>query len=516
MDTKTNAKHNIGTTHREVLGWVKKAAAGEELRAAKGLYLRKTEGGAFWVYRYRSPVTGKQVRAQLWADDERGVVGFPDASLEEAMTRAAALRAKVADGIDPVLAAEQARQDAEQAAALERQRLADEQRQREADAQAAALAQARRLTVRSLAEKWQTEALTRRTLKNGDVTGRKDGGKQSIAQFHLHAFDLVGDLPIELVRKSDILAVVDRLMAAGKQRVASMVLGDFRQMFAWAAERDLVASDPTASIKRSKHVGKEVARERVLSPDELRQLGPAIASARLTQRSAAGIWLALATGVRVGELLGAAWADDLPTDPKPRTKRLDALQALADAEGLKLGIVDTKARTWHLPDSKNGRDHTIHLSDFALVQLDKLAALREQLTDTTDTALSPWIFPARDNHRPVIVTSFGKQLADRQREPERVLSKRTKAAGTLALTGGKWTPHDLRRTAASLMAELGITGDVIDECLNHLIASKVRRTYIRNRREADQMRAFDALGKRLEELTTGAAGGSNVVSLRVA
>lgn len=47
------------------------------------------------------------------------------------------------------------------------------------------------------------------------------------------------------------------------------------------------------------------------------------------------------------------------------------------------------------------------------------------------------------------------------------------------------------------MASLGIIGDVIDECLNHMIESRMRRTYIRDRRTVDEARAFDALGKLL-------------------
>jgi hypothetical protein len=39
------------------------------------------------------------------------------------------------------------------------------------------------------------------------------------------------------------------------------------------------------------------------------------------------------------------------------------------------------------------------------------------------------------------------------------------------------------------MAELGVSGDVIDECLNHIIESRVRRVYVRNRRLSDQAKA---------------------------
>ena len=96
------------------------------------------------------------------------------------------------------------------------------------------------------------------------------------------------------------------------------------------------------------------------------------------------------------------------------------------------------------------------------------------------------------------------------------MSRRSKAVDALTLPGGRWTPHDLRRTAASLLAGLGISGDVIDECLNHQIESRVRRTYIRDRREADQARAFDALGERLAELAEQVAPASNVTRIRAA
>jgi hypothetical protein len=52
------------------------------------------------------------------------------------------------------------------------------------------------------------------------------------------------------------------------------------------------------------------------------------------------------------------------------------------------------------------------------------------------------------------------------------------------------------------MASLGISSDVIDECLNHMIQSRVTRIYIRDRREGEQVKAFDALGQRLAELVT--------------
>jgi hypothetical protein len=47
------------------------------------------------------------------------------------------------------------------------------------------------------------------------------------------------------------------------------------------------------------------------------------------------------------------------------------------------------------------------------------------------------------------------------------------------------------------MASLDISTDVIDECLNHMLQSRVSRIYIRDRRESQQVKAFDVLGAKL-------------------
>jgi integrase len=211
--------------------------------------------------------------------------------------------------------------------------------------------------------------------------------------------------------------------------------------------------------------------------------------------------------------MGAIWADALPTEPQARKASLDAMLALADAEDVKLGLVDLDACTWYLPTTKNQRDHAIHLSAFAVEQFKKLRELRVMLKDIDPAGESgkpsPWVFPATDAARPVCIKSFGKQLADRQRQPEQRLTNRSKAATALMLAGGKWTAHDLRRTAGTMMARLGFSTDTINECLNHISADRMARVYIRDRREADQARAFDALGAKLSELTATTTSAAN-------
>ncbi len=56
------------------------------------------------------------------------------------------------------------------------------------------------------------------------------------------------------------------------------------------------------------------------------------------------------------------------------------------------------------------------------------------------------------------------------------------------------------------MAKIGTSEDVIDECLNHVIESRVRRIYIRDRRPMEQARAFAVLGAKLHEIVNSQPG----------
>ena len=314
-------------------------------------------------------------------------------------------------------------------------------------------------------------------------------------------FPSIGTTPVDELRRADLMAIIDAQKAGDKQRTASMLFSDLKQMFSFALDREYVTSDPMATAKKARIVGAATERDRALTTSELTALAAALPQAGLGERPSAGIWLLLATGARIGELMGGIWADSLPRAAPERRARLEALQAVADNAGAKFGIVDLESRTWHLPDTKNQRDHTIWLSDFTLSQLARLRVKRPKLPDSDD--LSPWLFPGRDARRPLDVKTFGKQLADRQRPADRRLKGRSKNTGALILEGGRWTAHDLRRTAGTLMASIAISGDTIDECLNHMIESRVRRTYIRDRREAEQVNAFNALGVRLQQVVDG-------------
>lgn len=64
-----------------------------------------------------------------------------------------------------------------------------------------------------------------------------------------------------------------------------------------------------------------------------------------------------------------------------------------------------------------------------------------------------------------------------------------------------WTPHDLRRTAATHMAQLGVSRFIIGRILNHADPS-VTSVYERHDYDAEKAEALGAWGERVGQILT--------------
>jgi integrase len=176
---------------------------------------------------------------------------------------------------------------------------------------------------------------------------------------------------------------------------------------------------------------KEVARDRVLSDDELAR---AILAAREVDDRYGGIVELLAlTGQRREEVARLAW-DEL----------------------------DLTQQVWAIPKSrtKNAKPHVVQLSDQSIAVLRRMERR------------GPYVFAAHGT-KPFQHFAVAKRKLDE-------LSK---------VTG--WRLHDLRRTCVSGMARLGVAPHVADKILNHqsgtisgVAAVYQRHEFLRERKDA--------------------------------
>lgn len=307
-----------------------------------------------------------------------------------------------------------------------------------------------RLTVRGLFEDWLAKKLK----------SRKDKGSEATRSFNRDVFPFIGDIAVADIKKSHIQNIIDKMMERDVPRMAKIVVANLRQMFGFALDRELVESNPTNSIKKSA-IGSNHERDRVLNEAELIDFLKKLPQSGLAETSQCALLLQMASISRIGETVSAQWVN-----------------------------VDFERKQWLLPITKNGKSHVIFLSDFAIQQLKRL----QLITGTTK-----WVFPNAKLDGSINPKNITKQVSDRQRDCE-PFSGRTKQIDALKLSGGHWTPHDLRRTGATNMAELGALPDVIEKCLNHTEEKKMKRIYQRAAYEEQMRQAWIIWGQKLSEL----------------
>ena len=427
-----------------------------------GLVRVKKDGDVSVSFDWRFTYEGKVKQVTLGT--------YPAVSMPKIRAKREVLYQALQAQSDPVAVAavKRAERRAEQAEAAhlaaQRRRIAEEAK---ASEDAASEAFKARLTLRDLFDRWHQQ----------ELLGRKDNGAEARRLFNRDVFPILGDVPVADISRSQIVAQIDEVQMRGSGVMARALLGELRQMWGFGITRGLVESDPTSHLKRASF-GKKQERDRVLTEAEISLLKNALSQANMTRESQLCIWLILATGCRVGEMLQAKWTH-----------------------------FDFETGKWFIPaaSTKNGKSHIVWLSDFALVQLAELRAI------TGDT---PWLFPA--SFKPgvhVDLKSLTKQIRDRQRPIDaKPLKNRTvKNAQSLVLPGGRWTPHDLRRTAATIAVALGTLPHVVDKMLNHVEQNRLIRIYQRASFGTEQAEGWRVLGERLELLTRDDDGKITVV-----
>ncbi len=401
----------------------------------------RPNGERLFYFRYTN-AEGKRDRYPIGVYDPKGTNGL---SLKEARAKSGKLSRLYQSGILNIREHLEA-EEAARVAQLEAE-LAKHQREQQAIAA--------RKTVSELFEHWASI----------DLINRKDGGKEVRRMAEKDILPIIGHLAVEDVRKGHITEVTDKLLARGVNRMAKVIFSLMRQMFSFAVDRDMIEFNPTANIRKAKIGGKDTERDRILTDEEIRQLVHQLPNAGLLLTTEAAIWISLSTCCRIGELLSAEWQH-----------------------------IDLENNTWLIPEenSKNGKAHTVYLSPFAADQFKRLQTINGS---------SQWCYPNRTDSDHVCSKTITKQLTDRQRALESgVLSNRSGNAQALLLAGGRWTPHDLRRTGATMMTALGVLPEVADRCLNHTEENRVKRTYQRHSYQNEMRHAWELLGDRIELL----------------
>jgi integrase len=272
-----------------------------------------------------------------------------------------------------------------------------------------------------------------------------------------------GRLKLDEITPVRLMARCEKIKERGAAAPAVHAREIVLQVYRFIQARGLKIENPAEAIRPSA-IATFKARDRALSPSEIHTFFNALDQTATMPTLRLAIKFMLLTLVRKSEFIGATWEE-----------------------------VNFETEVWAIPKErmKAGRPHNVYLSQQAL---DVLIAFK------TCFGASSYLHPGRYETTVPISAATLNRVID----------------ATVALIRDRgeefesFTVHDLRRTASTLLHELGFNSDWIEKCLAHEQRG-VRAVY--NKAEyAEQRRAMlQAWADRLDDWVRN---GANVVPIR--
>jgi integrase len=229
--------------------------------------------------------------------------------------------------------------------------------------------------------------------------------------------------------------------------MANRTLGLLKQVFKFGVRKKIIDASPAVAVDKP---AKENRRDRVLSEDEIKAFWAGLDNSTITNDVRIALRLCLVTGQRRGEVAGMRRSEidgDRWTIPKERTK--------------------------------NAKAHRVPLSPIAK-QLIKAASGED------------YLFPS-----PRKKGSGSEPIPIQPRALTNAITKNRQH-----FKAERFSVHDLRRTAATRMAELGVTRFDIAKVLNHSDQA-VTAVYDHYSYDAEKKKALLKWGRKLQEILDG-------------
>ena len=289
-------------------------------------------------------------------------------------------------------------------------------------------------TFKRLAEDYLTRAAS--NLSPLTISGRSQ-------QLRDYVLGRIGHLPAKEVAPSDIVDIVER-SGHKSLHVARLVLITVREIYAHGVARHVVEANPCAHIQAKAIIGAPPSRRAriMLSDDELSAMLPALPG--IGRSNELAVKVLLATCTRIGELTRAEWSQ-----------------------------VDFERKEWTIPPehAKNGKQFVIPLTN-----------------QTAEWFMELKLLAFNSKHvLPIRIRQNGRE-GDAPMEATSLNAAINRMCEILGDKCRRFTPHDLRSTARSHLAVLGVDVLIAERCLNHslggLVAVYDKHDYMAERRKA--------------------------------
>ena len=229
-----------------------------------------------------------------------------------------------------------------------------------------------------------------------------------------------GNQKLTEITHEDLRALTDAIVERGAPATAVHTRDIVLQVYRWAIERGQKVENP-ADLVRPASIARFEPRDRTLTPAEIGLMYHYMEKVGTTPSIRASVKLLLLTMVRKSELTNATWSE-----------------------------INFSEALWTIPKERMKRRNP-HLVFLSRQAMDILIALK------TFAGGSDYILPSRyDSDAPMSSATMN-----------RVMGLTYKAAQKEGQSLSKFGPHDLRRTASTLLHEAGYNTDWIEKCLAH-------------------------------------------------
>jgi integrase len=308
--------------------------------------------------------------------------------------------------------------------------------------------------------------------KHAKVMKRQSSWKEDERLLDKDVLPVWGQRKANEIKKRDCVLLLESFV--DRPALCNNILKLTRKMFNFAVERDILEYTPFTGIKSPAPV---IERERHLSDDEVRAL----------------------------------WTTELPkasmSDEVKRILQLILCTAQRSDEVAGMHRREIDGHWWTIPSerTKNGRTNRVYLTQMAL-----------SLIGDADGYIFP--SPTGRGHidKNAVAYAIRRNLKDyKSRRPitgETVKMVKVKEERKMAME--HFTPHDLRRTANTLMASIRVPFEHRERVLNHA-REKLDRIYNLYGYDDEKQIALEALERKLLNIITG-ANKVNVVSITTA
>jgi integrase len=312
------------------------------------------------------------------------------------------------------------------------------------------------------------EALANRYLKeHAERHKRPRSAEEDRRNLAVHILPKWSKRDFRTIRRADAIELIESIVSTGKHAAGNRVHALISKLFSFGLDSDLVEANPVARLRKR---GTEKVGRRVLSDDEIRVFWRGIVLPPVSRPVGLALRLALATAARATEVAGAR---------KAEFKNLD----------------NPKLAAWIVPNerAKNRHDRFIPLSPLAL----EAVKAASELTSEADE----FLFPLRRGHRRGPLDRHALASAMRR------FAKSLKEPAAKSWHAEPPTPHDLRRTVNTRLAQMGIAKEIRDRALGHVTRRNdvEARHYLVHEFQEEQRKAFGAWAAAIGRIIEAAA-----------